>query len=312
MLVGFVARCRRGWGRSLFVGLIVALCLGCSPDASAPPPAGPTRLVSFSPAVTQMLVDLGQGERIVGRQVLDPAAPAKAVAVGTQWQIDYERLVSLRPTDIFLQFSADQVQTRLQRLRELGRRYHWRIHHHPIETVQDVLQALYHEQDGQASGVGAEVGEPERARVLAEDLRTRLRKLRELTATSEPPAVLLVVRYNRQVTAAAPGTFIDELLRAAGGHNVLPEGRALYPVLDAERLLALKPQVVVVLAQDAGADAPLRLPEGMRARVVRLVDPASLLPTTTMPRVAGKLAALLHPEKADAIRRVISGSRADD
>jgi ABC-type Fe3+-hydroxamate transport system substrate-binding protein len=45
----------------------------------------------------------------------------------------------------------------------------------------------------------------------------------------------------------------------------------------------------------------LDIPAVVNRRVVRLDDPLAMLPSTSMPRVAMKMARLLHPQLADQI-----------
>ena len=63
---------------------------------------------------------------------------------------------------------------------------------------------------------------------------------------------------------AGAGTFLGELLALAGGENVMPESAVSYPMISAEGLLRLAPEVVIDLAPEC-ADDPDELAELERA-----------------------------------------------
>src|SRR5690606_21042169 len=52
---------------------------------------------------------------------------------------------------------------------------------------------------------------------------------------------------------AGPGTFVDELITAAGGRNAFDDARALWPEVSLEEVVRRQPDVVVVAT--GGADA---------------------------------------------------------
>lgn len=277
-----------------------------SPISAAPPETdgdsaiSAARIVSFSPALTQMLIDLGLAGHIVGVGAYDPVAPEAAQVVGHLYHVDYEKLLSLRPTHVFYQRTKQPLP---QRLADLAAGHDWQLHGYAIESIADVLHAL----GGIAEVPG--VNRAERARQLAAEIEHDLQHLAKLTADHPRPRTLLIVGTN-PITGVGPGTFLNEILEAAGGRNVLHDAAALYPVLDRERLLSLNPQVVVLIAPQPGraaasgggrertieeAKARLNLPQSLDARVVVIDDPTALLPSTTLTRIARQLAAQLHP-----------------
>ncbi len=275
------------------------------PDTAA---SDPVRIVSFSPALTQMVIDLGARDRIVGVGRFDPLAGTGPAIVGDLNQYDYEKLLSLDPTVILLQPPASGVPTKMQ---TLAREYGWRLHAYGIDTVADAKRALY---DTTGVGVGAAIGRAEQARALRERIEWQLANLGVATIEQPVADVLLVVGVGAKVTAAGPDTFLDELLSFAGGVNVLPGGINDYPQLDREKIVSLNPRVIII-AHTASSDPPQEIPSiladldvaAVRAgRVHWLVDEQALLPSTTMPRIAGKLARLLHPDLAADIQAILS------
>jgi len=285
----------------LLVGIV-----GCEKNDASSGAAGETRAVVLSPAITRIIIDLGKGETIVGVGQYDPAADRYPV-VGDLYQTDYEKLLAVEPTDLFLQPAADGVPTKLRRLAaERG----WRIHSYQIETIRDVKRAIY---DGSGRGIGMALGASFEAIDLIDRIDAQLLAIGEAVVAERAPRTLVLVGLN-PITAAGRETFLHEMLLLAGGVNAVTEPDNRYPVLDKETLLAMKPEAIVIA--DAGnADAPLDLPGWLTAmevpavtneRVLVLSDPHVLLPSSTVPRITAKLAKLLHPDLAGTIDQAMA------
>jgi iron complex transport system substrate-binding protein len=88
---------------------------------------------------------------------------------------------------------------------------------------------------------------------------------------------------------AGPGTFIDELLTAAGGENSFSDLGALYGPVSPEEFLVR--EIDLLLAPEGGE---FSLPS-VRVPLVR-VSPALELPGPDLAREAWRLAEILHPE----------------
>jgi iron complex transport system substrate-binding protein len=163
------------------------------------------------------------------------------------------------------------------------------------------------------SSLGQVLGRPAESAALADRIEQQLAAIAAITVTDNRiprPRTLLVVGTS-PLTAAGPGTLLHDMLQIAGGTNALPQAAILYPVLDRERLLALRPDVIIVVTSDGTRSAAeqeqrLNLPASLRPRILHVVDPAALLPSSTMPRIAAAIARQLHPalsDQLDAIER---------
>ena len=119
----------------------------------------------------------------------------------------------------------------------------------------------------------------------------------------EPKVRTLFLFGIAPIVAAGPGGFPDEMLRRAGGVNVVTEGSA-YPTLGLEHVLALDPDVVVDAAwgeaSDHGritVDTPgwRELRAVKAGRVVSLRDEVILRPGPRIGEGLRLLAKALHP-----------------
>jgi len=93
--------------------------------------------------------------------------------------------------------------------------------------------------------LGVLLGAADRGRAEAGDLRRRARLALPPSRDVEKPAVLFVVS-TAPVIAAGEGTFMDELVRLAGGRNAAARFSGRYPRFSVEELVAAKPDVIFI------------------------------------------------------------------
>jgi iron complex transport system substrate-binding protein len=299
--------------RLIAILLFMTLLVGCADGEPTSRPNVGRRIVSLSPAVTRMVIDLGLESSLVGVGKHDPVAPSDTAVVGDLYQIDYEKLLRANPTHVFLQPGKRGVP---KRLRDFAKSNGWIVRGYDIETVDDAIHALYHVRDGDDASVGAALDLETEARALAVDVHTRLGRLEQLLEGRRVERILLLIG-NNPLTAVGPNTFLGELLEIAGGKNALvDESATRYPVLDLERVVTLRPEVVIFVDATTGSMssqgeklretlAGLDIPAVKSGSIHEVVDPVALLPSTSMPRVAATLAMLLHPGSALEIESIV-------
>ncbi|MCB1151303.1 ABC transporter substrate-binding protein, partial [bacterium] len=144
-----------------------------------------------------------------------------------------------------------------------------RVDHRDVEGILESVTRL---------GLACDVSE--RAADLRSELEARLADLaRRAPPADRRPRVLVTVGRDvgaaglRDVYAASRGTFLGELLAAAGGENALDQDMVRYPTLGREALLRLRPDHVLALAPELADD-----PDGqarLRAAWEELGVPAS-------------------------------------
>ena len=311
----------RQWAGWLVLGAILCVALGgCEPAEPPPARSFERRIVSLSPAITQMIIDLNRADQIVGVHRDDQMTGRGVTVVGDLYRIDYEKLVEVDPTDIFLQCEADAVPSNL---RQLAADHDWQIYHFKIETTVDVLDALYDVlQTSPRPSVGDALGATLEAPRLRLRVQHQLAELQKVTRPDQSVRTLLIVG-GPPLTAAAEDTFLDELLIYAGGRNAINQDVTGYPPLDKESVLTMRPDVVLIMSPRSagmvqGSDPAesttpqsasgltewfdgLDIPAVTDQRVYVIDDPLALLPSTSMTRTAAQIAKLLHPDLADQI-----------
>jgi len=195
--------------------------------------APPRRVVSLAPSLTEIVFLLGRDGSLVGvTRFCDVPAAAALPKIGGVSDPDVERIVALAP-DLVLCTTDGNPRDKVRALEEMGI---------PCFAVapQD-LDAVFTAIERLAVLLGA----ADRGRAEAGALRRRARLARSAFDDAEKPAVLFVVS-TAPIIAAGEGTFMDELVRLAGGRNAAARFSGRYPRLSVEGLVAARPDVIFV------------------------------------------------------------------
>jgi len=290
-------RARRARG-TIFAALIAAsaaLAGGC--DRRTPTPArtakSPT-VASLVPAATEMILAMGAADHLVAVSDFDDASSLVGLPrVGGYNSIDWEKLSQIRPNVIVSFYGENTPAGFVEHCRELGMRQ-VNVKLHRLDDIYDAIVRL-----------GSACGEPTKAAAEAARVRARIDRVRRLVA-GLPPVKAVIVIDTAPLALAGRGTFLDDLLREAGGSNAVSADG--YVTLDREALAALAPQVVLLLLPDADArqvaaakafwDAFPTMPAVKDHRVWAYTETYIKHSGPHVADVAEKFAAALHPESA--------------
>jgi iron complex transport system substrate-binding protein len=276
--------------------LLVAL------SVAAPVAAGPARIVSTSPSITESLFALGLGDRVVAVSSFCryPAEVTRLPTIGTFLRPDAELIARLRPDLVVVQRGPHLVE---QQLAALGI---------PTATVTSgTLQSVY----ATIRTIGAAAGVPARADALVADLTRRLDRVHAAVADQRPARVLIIVGRTpgtvSDLVAVSRGSYLSDLVSIAGGVNVL-SGDSLpdYPRISMESVIRLAPDVIVDTGNmgdtpdarqrvQADTEALWRrernIPAVASGGVHVVVSEAFVVPGPRVVEVAEALAGWLHP-----------------
>ncbi len=232
-----VMRCAmRAFGVAVALWTYTAMAAPAAATATSAVTSSTLRLVTLAPNLTEIAFALGFGERVVG--VTDycrtPPEAATRTHLGGLQNLNLELLLTLRPSLVILPPSYRHYMPRL----EQGQLRTLEVH---CESIEDIYAAI--------AKIGGALGADERARALNERIRADLaRQAEALRGLPKQRALILIAHAPgelRDLYAAGPGTFLDELLTLAGGENVLRGAGVLYPLISAETLVADPPDVIV-------------------------------------------------------------------
>ena len=283
--------------RRFSVSLLLLSLLACrkAPAVGHDADAGAgARIVSLSPSTTEALFVIGAGPQVVGRsRYCDwPAEVTKLPQIGGYVDPSFEAILALRP-DLVTGARGPAGAAMSERLEARG-----------IKTFLPKTES-FAEIDAMMLGLGERTGHAADAKAKVDALDAQVSAIARALASVPHPRVLLVFGLE-PVSVAGPASFADEMIRRAGGTNVVTEGGA-YPTLGIERVLTLDPDLVVNAAiaeahghQRIAKDTPgwSKVRAVTTGHVVALTDESVLRPG---PRVGDGLTALaraIHPEIA--------------
>ncbi len=250
--------------------------------------ARPERIVSTSPANTEILFALGAGDRVVGVTSLDDYPPevADIDKIG-DFQPNTEAIIALSP-DLVVGYSGNEEA--LQPLRDAGV---------PMLIMNAAsVEGIY----ADITIIGAAVGATGAAETLIADLRTEIEGIANSAGEAgENPTVFYAL--DDTLWTVGPGSFVDELISLAGATNVAAAGPNPYFQYTPEELVAADPDAVLLpMTVFSTVEAFVADPRFATLRAVKegrvyLIDDTTV--TRPGPRVGEGLlilATALHPD----------------
>lgn len=243
-----------------------------------------TRVVSLSPATTELLFAIGAGDRLVGRTRWGdyPPAALEVPSVGDGLPPNIEAVLATHP-DLVLLYRSPQNAPALAQLRATG-----------ITTLQLTLDHLA-DVSRLARLLGPVVGHATQGDSLAtwfDSARSAAAARAAVVPDSARPR-LLVLAWDPPPIAIGAGSFQSEIVELAGGRNVFADLAAPSAPVSIEAIAARDPDLVLVT--DSGTPGFATRPEWRVVpairdrRFVRLVEPAFGRPSPRALAVAESL-----------------------
>ena len=215
--------------RAVALALVSALaaCTGRAPATSSA-----QRLVSLSPAITEVLFWIGAGPQVVG--VSDycnhPPEARSLPRAGTMLAPAYEAVAGLRPTRIAGEQVLQSPEEALSHLAPTSML--------PWLTLSEVAAST--------RTLGQLTGHQDRA----EELARRFEHTLSRRAPAGAPRILLVIGYAPELLTVwyvKPDSLHGMALEAAGGRNVMEGAASGLPSLSLERIVEIDPESIIVL-----------------------------------------------------------------
>ncbi|WP_234796157.1 heme/hemin ABC transporter substrate-binding protein [Agrobacterium vitis] len=209
-----------------------------------------SRIVSIGGTVTEILYDLGAGERIVAvdSTSLYPPEVSSKPNVGYMRRLSAEGILAQKP-DLILTEAGSGPPDALAVLAQSGVALVNIPQQPSAETVAPRIRA-----------VGAAIGKGPQAEALASQFETQLDTLKTDLAhlPAQKKRVLFVLSIaNGRIMAAGKDTAADAMIRLAGAANAVGDSTGYKPLSD-EAVIAAAPDII--LTMDHGA-APLSAKE---------------------------------------------------
>lgn len=250
------------------------------------------RVVSLVPSVTETLIALGAGDRIVGRTEYDHDSSLAAVPlIGRGLSPSVEAIIALRP-DLVVVWASDKRGDLRGQLDNAG----IATIALSVQDTSDVFRVV--------RLMGTALGRQAAGDTLLASLRASLKETASIAAQRSRRRVFYVV-YNDPPMTAGPGTFIDQLLDIAGADNVFRDATSNWPTVSLEEVVRRDPDIVVLPVGEMSAQIGERLRSTAGWRDLRAVKNGCLAlvdadlvnrPGTNVAIAARRLEVLLHDE----------------
>ncbi|MGS2780004.1 helical backbone metal receptor [Robertmurraya sp. GLU-23] len=196
----------------------------------------PKTIVSLIPSNTEIVYELGLGEKVVGLSDYDnyPEETAKVEKVGGM-EFNVEKIVSLNP-DIVLahESSALSAEAGLTQLKDAG------------ITVFVVNDAVNFEEVYETINlIGQMTGTTEEAEALTTDMKTKLEEIKEKAATvTEKKNVFVEVSPAPDIYTPGKNTFMDIMLQVINAENAAGDLDG-WASIDQESIVERNPDVII-------------------------------------------------------------------
>lgn len=190
----------------------------------------PERIVSLSPALTEILFHMGLGDKIIGTSEHSnyPKAAKQITRVGAFQNPNIEKIISLKP-DIVLAFQEgrDTISAQLKRAQ-------LPLISFPSHKIDDYETIL--------NRIGTLFHKKERVKRLKKEWKKSWKKI---NSSRQSRRILIQLDYNPLIVAAK-NTFLSEIIKRCGHKNSIKRLKG-YPILQIETVIQSKPDTLLII-----------------------------------------------------------------
>ena len=258
-----------------------------------------SRIISTSPSITETLFELGLKDRVIA--VTDfckyPEAACRLPSIGGMINPNMETVVSLRPDLIIHQSGNQRIANNAK---SLG-----------IQTLEVGMGNLA-EIFASIKKLGTALNCEEQAKKLLLRLHEGIAFYQDRLKGLPQKEVLLLLGDSsdpsRDLYAAGPGTFLNELLNLSGGNNIVRNSPARYPKLSKEYIIEKSPEIIIEAGPKSNLpqeETALRIQEWSRFPTIKAVQNKQihfigadyiLIPGPRLLKIIERFSKAIHPE----------------
>ena len=191
------------------------------------------RVISTAPHITELLFAAGGGERVVGVMSYSdyPEAAKRIPVIGSDAQIDMERLLALRP-DLLVVWQTGNTERQLAQLKSLG----IPIFYSEPKKLEQVATSL--------TRLGQLLGTDATAQAAARDYRQKVARLTS-TYAQRPPVKVFYQIWEKPLFTLNGEHIVSDVLRVCGGRNVFAGLKVTATSVSTEAVLQENPEAVI-------------------------------------------------------------------
>jgi iron complex transport system substrate-binding protein len=250
------------------------------------------RIISMAPHITELLFAAGGGDRVAGVMNYSdyPEAAKRLPPVGSDAQIDMERVLALRP-DLLVVWKTGNTARQLEQLKSLG----IPIFYSDPQKLDQVATSL--------TRLGQLMGTEALAQSAAQDYRQKIARLSS-TYARRPTVRVFYQIWEKPIFTLNGDHIASDAMRVCGGQNVFAALKVPAPTVSTEAVLQANPEAIVG-GEKHDAESGINIwkqyqgMEAVRRGNLFMLDSELLVRAT--PRIADGVAVLC--EKLETARR---------
>jgi len=193
-------------------------------------PSQEIRYIITSPEVAEIVALIGSTENIVGvtTECNFPTGLKKKPKVGTFGKVDFEKIIELKPTIVFI--SGLEQKHLAAELNKLN-----------IKTELIYPKSIA-EMISSIRKIGTLLDKEKRANFIADSLQTRIN---QLTDSTDSPEVYIEI-YGNPIMSVSDNSFIGEIIQLAGGNNIFAHLPRDYSRIKPEDVILADPEIILL------------------------------------------------------------------
>jgi iron complex transport system substrate-binding protein len=205
------------------------------------------RIISLSPAETELLFAAGGADHIVGvvRYSDYPEAATRLPIVADALGLDVERILSLKP-DLIVVWYEGNNQQHVEQLRQLGIPLFFGQPRH-LDDIPNSIIAL-----------GQLMGTEQQAAKTAAQLRGHLTALKS-TYSQRSPVRMFYQVWDQPLYTLNGQHIVSDAISLCGGVNIFADLKTISPTVDIESVLRLNPDAIIGTDEKSPTDGGVQM-----------------------------------------------------
>jgi iron complex transport system substrate-binding protein len=200
------------------------------------------RVIAMSPHATELVYAAGGADRIIAAVDYSdyPEAAKRLPRVGSNRQIDMERVAALKP-DLIVVWMHGSSERQIEQIRALG----IPMFHSEPKKLADIPDSL--------DRIGKLMGTEKVADAAAADLRKQLAALAARYA-GRPKVRMFYQVWDKPLYTLNGGHIVSDAVRLCGGENIYAAMKVTAPVVSFESVLGEDPEAIVSTGERSKED----------------------------------------------------------
>ncbi|MEN8222873.1 MAG: helical backbone metal receptor [Acidobacteriota bacterium] len=192
------------------------------------------RVISLSPSITEILFELGAGDKIVGNTKFCNYPPAAVPIrnIGGYLDINLEMIIELKPDIIFHYPEHFRKIKKLSQYTKLVQ-----VSHKSINDMTDSIKII-----------SRELGISKKGITLTGKISKQLDRVRMKVKKEQKRKIIIIIGRDpnqlRNITIIGKGDFLNEIIKISGGENAY-KGEITYPSVSIESLIKMDPELII-------------------------------------------------------------------